>query len=150
MLCAAHVVTVCVLRAIDVIQPARHHAVQAGQFIRRQPRLRNRPETPALTAVSHRPPPRTASPEGIRPEGPGEDRFPLFFGKVLRPVALDLVSLAAIAAVLHPLPRLPDHHAPGGEIFPGAIIAANPAGAFLDHHDDAPGRAPAMDAPLAR
>jgi len=30
----------------------------------------------------------SASPDGIRPERLGEDRFPLFFGQVLRPVAL--------------------------------------------------------------
>src|SRR5258708_20421587 len=85
----------------------------------------------------------------LKTEGLSEDRLPLFFGKVLGPVALDLVALAAIAPVLHPFTRLPDHHTLGGEIFPGAVVAANPAGAFLDHHDDAAGRAPTMNAPLA-
>ena len=48
----------------------------------------------------------------------GEDGFPLAFGKVLRPVALDLVSPAAVAPVLHPLTRLPDDHALGVQTFP--------------------------------
>ena len=38
--CAACVVTARVPRAIDVIQLALHHLIQASQFIRRQPRLR--------------------------------------------------------------------------------------------------------------
>src|SRR5260370_27015198 len=86
----------------------------------------------------------------LKTEGLSEDRLPLFFGKVLGPVALDLVALAAIAPVLHPFTRLPDHHTLGGDIFPRAVVPANPRGAFPNPQAPPPRRCPTQTRPSHR
>lgn len=93
--------------------------------------------------------PRQQLPGGIRAEGLGEDRGPFLFGEVFRPVALALATFGGVP-VLNPVAGLPDHHAGGGEVLPGTVLAADPAGAFPDHQDDVPGGTQRVPAALAR
>jgi hypothetical protein len=85
---------------------------------------------------------------GIRAEGLGEDRCPFLVGEVFRPVGLALAAFGGVP-VLNPVAGLPDRHAGGREVLPGAVLAADPAGAFPDHHDDVPGCSQWMRAALA-